>query len=134
MTYHFKTLPRGGHTHSCSLEFDPLTLFTHCGEGFFCFHYIYFVRKWIENTYGTDVTFIEGFDSCIIGMEETTMRVCYSIPKCIDKIMSFKGFETEESASEFFYTKIFSAHHQSLNIAPVFLNHSDSETMAFWLN
>ena len=101
---------------------------------FFVFVIFTFVREWLENTYGNDLTFIEGFDCCILGMEETTMRVCYSIPKCIDRIMTFKGYENEEDASLYFYTEIYSAHHQDVSIAPVFLNHPDSHGLAFWLN
>lgn len=92
------------------------------------------MREWLETTYGNDLTFIEGFDSCIIGMEETTMRVCYSIPRCIQRIMSFGGYDNEEDASIFFYTKIYSADHEDTRIAPVFLNHPGSHGLAYWLN
>ena len=92
------------------------------------------MRAFLENTYGTDLTFIEGFDDCIMGMEESTMRVTYSVTKCIDKILSFTGVETEEEASRHFYEFVFSAHHDDMDIAPLFVRTPDTDNFAFWLN
>jgi len=92
------------------------------------------MREFIENTYGDDLTFIEGFDAAIIGMDETQMRVCYSVTKCIDIILSYVGIDTEEEAERFFYEKIFNAVHEDISIAPTFVRHPDSDNFAFWLN
>jgi hypothetical protein len=92
------------------------------------------MRKFLENTYGADLTFIEGFDDCILGMEESTMRVTYSVTKCIDKILSFTGVETEEEAEQHFYEFLFGAKHDNMDIAPLFLRAPEHTSIAFWLN
>lgn len=92
------------------------------------------MREFLENLYGADLMFIEGFDDCIMGMDETQMRVAYSIPKCINKILTFTGIETESEASEFFYTKIFGAVHENIDIAPTFINYHEATKVAVWLN
>lgn len=48
-----------------------------------------------------DETFLiaDGFDEAIIGVDETTMRLIYSVKKCIDILMNDMS---EEDAIEYF--------------------------------
>lgn len=92
------------------------------------------MREFLENMYGEDLMFIEGFDNCILGMDETQMRVCYSITKCIDTILTYTGIDSEEEAEKFFYENIFNAVHEDIRVAPTFVRHPDTQNFAFWLN
>ena len=48
-----------------------------------------------------DVTFLKakGFDDAIIGVDESTMRLIYSVSKCIDILMMYMS---EDEAMEYF--------------------------------
>ena len=52
-----------------------------------------------------DQTFLtaDGFDEAIIGVEETTMRLIYSVSKCISILMKDM---TEEDALDYFYFNV----------------------------
>lgn len=52
-----------------------------------------------------DETFLtaDGFDEAIIGVEETTMRLIYSVSKCISILMKDM---TEEDALDYFYFNV----------------------------
>ena len=58
----------------------------------------------IENIIDTfpDCTFMkaDGFDAAIIGLDEKSMRLIYSVSKCIDIICEDMGFD---DAMEYFY-------------------------------
>ena len=45
----------------------------------------------------------DGFDEAIIGVEETTMRLIYSVSKCISILMKDM---TEEDALDYFYFNV----------------------------
>lgn len=55
----------------------------------------------IIDAYGGDETFLkaDGFDDAIIGVDETTMRLIYSMKKCIKILMRDMN---EEESLEFF--------------------------------
>lgn len=48
-----------------------------------------------------DLLFADGFDDAIIGIEEATFRIIYSIDKCINILMERDGM-SDEDATEFF--------------------------------
>lgn len=56
-----------------------------------------------------DQTFLtaDGFDEAIIGVEETTMRLIYSVSKCISILMKDM---TEEDALDYFYFNVSSGY------------------------
>jgi len=56
-----------------------------------------------------DETFLkaDGFDGAIIGVDETTMRLIYSVSKCIEILMRDM---TEEDAMEYFSFNISGAY------------------------
>ena len=58
------------------------------------------ILKTIKETYPHDEFLIaDGFNEAIIGVDETTMRVIYSVTKCLDILM--KDMD-EEEALEYF--------------------------------
>jgi len=61
----------------------------------------------IINTYEDSVLIADGFEDAIIGVEEATMRVVYSVSKCIEILM--KEMEYEE-AKEYFYFNVSGAY------------------------
>jgi hypothetical protein len=58
----------------------------------------------ITKFYGEDILIADGFDEAVIGIEESTMRLIYSITKCLDIIES-QGM-TDEDALEYFYFNV----------------------------
>lgn len=57
----------------------------------------------IIEKYGDEELLIaDGFDDAILGVEDTTLRVIYSIRKCIEILMA-DGIEEYEEAVEYFY-------------------------------
>lgn len=52
----------------------------------------------------TDFLIVDGFDEAVIGIEEKTSRIIYSITKCIE-IIEAKGMP-EQEALEYFYFEI----------------------------
>jgi glucose dehydrogenase len=57
-----------------------------------------------------DETFLkaDGFDEAIIGLDETSGRLIYSVTKCIECLME-QGM-TDEEASEYFYYNVSGAY------------------------
>lgn len=53
---------------------------------------------------GEEIIIADGFDEAVIGIEESTMRLIYSITKCLD-ILESQGM-TDEDALEHFYFKV----------------------------
>jgi hypothetical protein len=51
-----------------------------------------------------DETFLkaDGFDDAIIGLDESTMRLIYSVSKCLD-ILVFDGMEYDDAVEYFYY-------------------------------
>lgn len=49
----------------------------------------------------------DGFDAAIIGVDETCMRVVYSVSKCIDILMADMS---EEDAYEYFFYNVSSSY------------------------
>ena len=90
------------------------------------------MRDYLEDNYSVPFGWIQGFDECIMGMDETSMRVVYSIPLCIDLIFQLPGIESRDAASIYFYEFIFNGEYNIEN-APVFVNHPN-ETVEYWLN
>ena len=55
----------------------------------------------VDNFEGEDFLVADGFDDAIIGVDESTMRVIYSVSKSIEILM--KDNMTYEEANEYFY-------------------------------
>lgn len=53
---------------------------------------------------GEEIIIADGFDEAVIGIEESTMRLIYSITKCLD-ILESQGM-TDEDALEHFYFNV----------------------------
>lgn len=52
---------------------------------------------------------VDGHDDAVIGVDESTMKLCYSVGKIIQKLMSRDGM-THEEAVEFFEFNISGAY------------------------
>jgi len=52
---------------------------------------------------------VDGFDEAIIGVDELSMRVIYSVSKCIEILMQRDGM-TQDEADEYFYYNVHSAY------------------------
>lgn len=52
--------------------------------------------------------FADGFDEAIIGLDESSMRIVYSVSKCIS-ILERDGMNTEE-AEEYFLFNVYGAY------------------------
>ena len=53
---------------------------------------------------GEDILIADGFDEAVIGIEESTMRLIYSITKCLE-ILETQGMN-DEDALEYFYFNV----------------------------
>ncbi len=58
----------------------------------------------VDNFEGEDFLVADGFDDAIIGVDESTMRVIYSVSKSIEILM--KDNMTYEEANEYFYFNV----------------------------
>jgi hypothetical protein len=56
----------------------------------------------IENYYEEELLKADGFDSAVIGMDTTSMRLIYSVKKCID-ILVKDGIPIEDAIDYFYY-------------------------------
>lgn len=56
----------------------------------------------IDNFEGEEILVADGFDSAIIGIDETSMRLIYSVSKCIDILIS-EGMTEDEAREHFNY-------------------------------
>jgi hypothetical protein len=90
------------------------------------------MRDFIEDNYSVPFGWIQGFDDCIIGVSECSMKIIYSIPLCIDLIYRLPQIESREKAEIYFYEYIFNGYYNERN-APIFANHP-SESVDYWLN
>jgi len=59
--------------------------------------------EFLKETFPEDELLIaDGFDNCIIGIDESSMRVIYSVSKCIAQLVS-EGMTLEEAYEHFGY-------------------------------
>lgn len=58
----------------------------------------------VTKFYGEDIVIADGFDEAVIGIEENTMRLIYSVTKCLE-IIEAEGIP-EEEALEYFYFNV----------------------------
>ncbi len=56
----------------------------------------------LENYQDEEILFADGFDNAVIGIDENSMRLIYSVSKCID-ILIGEGLTLEESVEHFHY-------------------------------
>jgi hypothetical protein len=56
----------------------------------------------IENYYEEEFLIADGFDDAIIGVDESSMRLIYSVTKCIEILVN-EGMEYEEALEYFDY-------------------------------
>jgi hypothetical protein len=61
------------------------------------------INKILENYEGESILKADGFDEAIIGIDETSMRLIYSIKKCIEILTQDMS---EEEAIEYFYFNV----------------------------
>lgn len=58
----------------------------------------------LKETYPEDELLIaDGFDNCIIGIDESSMRIIYSVSKCISQLVS-EGMTLDEAYEHFGYS------------------------------
>jgi len=55
----------------------------------------------VENFYEEEFLTADGFDRAIIGVDESSMRIIYSVSKCIDILM--EDMEAEDALEHFSY-------------------------------
>jgi hypothetical protein len=65
------------------------------------------LKEIIANFYEEDVLKADGFDAAILGIDEKSMRLVYSVSKCIEILMEDMS---EEEAMEFFEYNISGAY------------------------
>jgi hypothetical protein len=65
------------------------------------------LKEIIANFYEEDVLKADGFDAAILGIDEKSMRLVYSVSKCIEILMKDMS---EEEAMEFFEYNISGAY------------------------
>ena len=56
----------------------------------------------IENFPDEEILKADGFDEAVIGIEERSMRLIYSVKKCID-ILIEEGMEEEDAFEHYYY-------------------------------
>jgi hypothetical protein len=56
----------------------------------------------VTKFYGEDILIADGFDEAVIGIEENTMRLIYSVTKCLE-IIEAQGIPEEEALEHFYY-------------------------------
>ena len=56
----------------------------------------------ITKFYGEDILIVDGFDDAVIGIEESTMRLVYSVTKCLEIVQS-QGIPEEEALEHFYF-------------------------------
>ena len=65
------------------------------------------LEKILEAYYDEDFLKVDGFDEAVIGVDETTMRLIYSVSKCIEILTRTMS---EEEAVEYFDFNVSGAH------------------------
>lgn len=81
--------------------------------GFFVFiknisYHCNMINEILEYYYGEEILVADGFDSAVIGIEQNTMRLIYSVRECIE-ILVLNGMSIEE-AIEYFDFNVKSAY------------------------
>ena len=56
----------------------------------------------LEKFDSDEIMIAEGFDEAIIGIEEFTMRIIYSVTKCLE-IIEAEGMPEEDALEHFYY-------------------------------
>lgn len=52
---------------------------------------------------GEDILTADGFDDAVIGIEDASGRLVYSVSKCIDILVGDEGLTEEEALEHFWY-------------------------------
>jgi hypothetical protein len=55
----------------------------------------------VENYYDQEILKLEGFDEAVIGIDQNSMRLIYSVRKCIDILM--EDMSEEDAIDQFGY-------------------------------
>lgn len=63
------------------------------------------VKKILDDYAGEELVFANGFDSAVLGIEMDSLRIIYSIRKCLNVLMRHSDL-TYEEALDFFDSKI----------------------------
>lgn len=58
------------------------------------------LQEIIDNYYDEDILVADGFDDAVIGIEIPSMRLIYSVSKCIE-ILTDEGLEESEAIEHF---------------------------------
>lgn len=61
------------------------------------------LEKILESYQDEDILLAEGFDEAIIGIDSSSLRVVYSVSRCLDILGRYMS---EEDASEHFYFNV----------------------------
>lgn len=56
----------------------------------------------VDSFEGEEILVADGFDSAIIGIDESSMRLIYSVSKCIDILIN-EGMSEEDAREHFSY-------------------------------
>ena len=56
----------------------------------------------VTKFYGEEILIADGFDEAVIGIEENTMRLIYSVTKCLE-IIEAEGIPEEEALEHFYF-------------------------------
>ncbi len=68
----------------------------------------------ITKFYGEDLTIVDGFDEAVIGIEESTMKLVYSVTKCLE-IIEAQGISEDESL-EYFYSNVYTTYNKETDV------------------
>jgi hypothetical protein len=60
------------------------------------------LQQILEKFDGEEIIIADGFDEAIIGIEESSMRVIYSVTKCLD-ILEAEGMSDEDALEHFYF-------------------------------
>ena len=61
------------------------------------------LEKIIENYYDEEILKADGFDKAVIGIDQHSMRLIYSVGKCIEILMIRDGMSLEDALDYFRY-------------------------------
>lgn len=60
------------------------------------------LQQILEKFDGEEIIIADGFDEAIIGIEESSMRVIYSVTKCLD-VIEAEGMSDEDALEHFYF-------------------------------
>lgn len=80
----------------------------------------FMLDKILESYYDEDILKADGFDEAIIGIEESSMRLIYSVRKCIEILMEDMS---EEEALEYF----------SYNVSGAYVGEQNPYLVSRWI-